>query len=238
MGSGEGGQPPPPPPYGHTATGRTGYEGCEATRRMLSAASPAEVPWERMDHYGFFGGLLKTIKRAMFNPGPFFGSMPLPNGMLLPLLFAMLVVLFSGVVSFLWSMVILASAPPVASTLLLVLSGIGLFFALPLVLLLIFFLEFITAGILHLFLMLTKGGKCGFEATLRVTAYATAPFVLGLIPLVGFIVTPFWSLVIILVGLKHIHRTSYWQVVLAMVLSFIPMLLAYGMSLFWFLVWT
>ena len=49
-------------------------------------------------------------------------------------------------------------------------------------------------------------------------AYSAAPKVLYLIPFIGPVLATAWSFITLLVGLRRIHRTSYLQVFLALLL--------------------
>lgn len=81
---------------------------------------------------------------------------------------------------------------------------------------------FIGAGIAHFFLMLLGGANQGYMTSVKAYMYATAPYVLNVVPICGPIVGGIWSMVISIVALAELHRTSTGKAVGAVLL---PMLL-------------
>jgi hypothetical protein len=79
------------------------------------------------------------------------------------------------------------------------------------------------AAITHLFAMMFGAAKNGFNATARVFAYATAPYLLGWIPCCGGIVAPIYAMVLTIWGLGRAQETTMVRAALA-VLAF-PVLL-------------
>jgi hypothetical protein len=77
---------------------------------------------------------------------------------------------------------------------------------------------FIYSAILHLLLLMVRGGKNGFEATFRVVAYSQAAQVWELIPIVGSWIGGVWQLIVQVVGLREIHGVSYLRIILAFLL--------------------
>jgi len=67
---------------------------------------------------------------------------------------------------------------------------------------------FVGAGILHLFLLLFRGGARGFHATLTVMAYSSGVYLLSAVPVCGGVVAPIWQAVILVIGLAAVHRCS------------------------------
>jgi hypothetical protein len=78
--------------------------------------------------------------------------------------------------------------------------------------------------LLHLFLALFGGANQGLTVTLRVVAYAQAPVILAVVPLLGC-VGGIWGLVLYIVGLAAAHRTETWRSALAV---FAPVILCIG----------
>ncbi|MBG0776225.1 MAG: zinc-ribbon domain-containing protein [Desulfovibrionaceae bacterium] len=178
-----------------------------------------DVPWERMDRYGFFPGLFQTIRRGMLSAPLFFQTMPLNGALTRPLAFAVLLNLFAFLCEFAWDRLGLPqlwlqtsfSLPEtMAATDLLMLMAV-----LPALLVLG---VFINAAVCHLFLLLVRAGKSGFEGTFRAVCYGAAPMVLNAVPYVGPVVAMSWSLIVTFIGLKQIHRTSFPRLALALLL--------------------
>ena len=61
--------------------------------------------------------------------------------------------------------------------------------------------------------MIFKFDSAGFEGTLRVITYASAPLVLGIIPICGGIIGFFWSIVATVVGFQAVCKmTTGWAI--------------------------
>ncbi|PTN38721.1 YIP1 family protein [Desulfonatronum sp. SC1] len=188
-----------------------------------------EVPWERLDIYGFFPGIWETIKRAMLRPVAFFQAMPVGAGQIKPLIFYLLIAEFQIVLQMLWDMTGVTSgmtgegeAMGISAAMLLV--------GYPIILTM---LLYVMAMLVHACLSMVGGATRGFEGTFRALTYGSAPMVLTLIPFIGPLVGAIWSLVITFLGYKYIHRTTTAKVILAMLLPLIPfiLLLAIVMSM-------
>lgn len=181
-----------------------------------------EVPWERLDRYGFFPGLFGTIKRAMLQPQQFFSGMPLGRGLLRPLAFYVLLSTIAACVQFLFQILgmgLIGSMQGADTEMFGTAEFMGMGAASVFVLLLypIMFtvVLYFTAAVYHLFLKLFQAAEGGFEATFRAIAYGSAPTVLTVVPVLGWVVGSVWTLVLTIIGLKTIHQTSYARVLVA-----------------------
>lgn len=180
-----------------------------------------EVPWERLDIYGFFPGLWETIKRAMLRPAAFFQAMPVGAGQIKPLIFYLLIAEFQIVLQMLWEMT--GVAPGMAGEgESMGISAVMLLVGYPIILTL---LLYIMAFLVHVCLSLVSGASRGFEGTFRALTYGSAPMVMTIIPVIGPLVGAIWSLVVTFLGYKNIHRTSAAKVILAMLIPLIPFIL-------------
>lgn len=79
----------------------------------------------------------------------------------------------------------------------------------------------LVAGLDHLCLKLVGANPKTFDVTLRAYALASAPSLLGLIPVCGLYVTPIWSLVLRIVANVELHKTSGGKATLAILLPVI-----------------
>lgn len=70
----------------------------------------------------------------------------------------------------------------------------------------------------HFMLTLVGGNKGGFRATFSGVSASEAAMVLGVIPLIGPIISEPWKIWIQLVAMKHLHGTSYIRIILSFVL--------------------
>lgn len=211
-----------------------GGEGFKDREYGSEKTSPqAEVPWERLDIYGFFGGVSQTVKRAMLAPSLFFSAMPIGRGLSMPLVFFLLVSEFQAICQLAWSylgvgtmMTMGGHAPgtePATAA-----FGAGSLFILLLYPVLFTIWLFVMSGVMHALLKLFGSGAAGFEGTFRVLSYAAAPSVLAIIPYAGTVVGGFWSLVIMFIGLKSIHSTTFIRVLFAFLL---PMVIVMALAI-------
>lgn len=74
------------------------------------------------------------------------------------------------------------------------------FFSFPFSVVLWFIGLFAVSAIIHFFLKIIGGARCGFSTTLCVCAYSSAPSIL---PFVGWV----WELILMVIGLAQAHRT-------------------------------
>jgi hypothetical protein len=86
---------------------------------------------------------------------------------------------------------------------------------------------FLSAGIVHLGLMIFGAARGGFETTFRVLAYTQgAASVLQLLPMCGGLLYSVWYFVSATIGLIKAHRADSWRVILAVLL---PLLVCCGL---------
>lgn len=191
------------------------------------------APWEEREDLGFFKAIFLTIKEVLFSPTKFFSEMKTTGGISEPLLYAVIVGTVCG-----WMGLLLWQIPFQGLSFLIspdkegaiislgVMIGISIFTPLFIVIGL-----FITAGILHLCLVLVGGNKKGFEATFRVTAYSASANVGVIIPLCGGIIAGVWGLVIEIIGLREAHQTTTLKAILAVFLPVVAGCLCAGIFL-------
>lgn len=176
-----------------------------------------EVPFERLDKYGFFPGTGLTIRRGLLSPALFYRAMPL-RGLLPPMAFYVLLFQFSLVMEFIWTRI---GLPPLSSMhpMLGVFdlspeamgSPVALFVFYPVM---AAFMSFATSLLVHLVLLAMRTGERGYEATYRAMAYSNAPLVLSVLPY-GHVPGMLWGFVVFFIGLKNLHRTTTLRVALA-----------------------
>ncbi len=201
---------------------RKGYE------RKPPPADAMTIPWENLDTFGFFPALTLTTKYVLLTPTRFFQSMPVDGTIGKPLAYYLLIGMFSSLVQYVWSSVaniILTSmglAEGMEGNPLFALSGLagaGSFFMLVVYPLLFTVAIFVSAAVNHVFLMLFQAASAGFNGTFRAAAYGYAPYIIGVIPIVGPVVAMFWCLVTTIIAYKTVHQTTYPRVFCAL---FIP----------------
>jgi hypothetical protein len=186
-------------------------------------AARYKTPWEDRETNGFFNGIFKTAKEVILTPSAFFKRMPVTGGLTDPLLFAMITGTIGLIFLSVWDLLLhdpmrsfmtaeMRSAAGEGMS-----SGIG---TLMMPFLLIIWL-FVVSGMLHLFLMIVRGEKAGFEATFRVVSYSVSPFLIMVIPFCGMPVTTFWVLTLFMIGLRDAHETTGGKATVAVLFPFL-----------------
>jgi len=187
--------------------------------RPAGEPTPGEVPWERPDAYGFFPGLVLTLKRILFQPVDFFETMPPGRGKGKAMVFNLILSEFLLLLDFLWALVgVRAKLADTGQTdALAAMAGVpGIGFLALLVMVPIFMAAgiFLDAGLTHLLLMLLRGSSKKFDETFRVMCYSAAPTVLSAVPVAGQLLSPvilIWYMTLQAIGLKKVHGAAYSQ---------------------------
>ncbi|SNR80053.1 hypothetical protein SAMN04488503_1360 [Humidesulfovibrio mexicanus] len=190
-----------------------------------STGSP--VPFEDLPRHGFFSGLWATIRTLLTKPGEFFRAMPVADGMAKPLIFHVLLAEFMVACQYVWSLAGIGATAQYIGSPELMQMGLGASGAAPVLLLVVYPLLLVLrlmlmTGVVHLLLRLLRSGGAGAEATFRVLCYSAAPLALGIFPVLGPLVGGIWSIVLTILGLKVVHRTS---MAASMFAVFVPILL-------------
>jgi len=197
----------PPPPEGG------GEEGPEP----VPAAEPS-TPWEDQRRLGLATAFVETTRRVLLTPAAFFRAMPTTRALGAPLAYGLVVGMLGIVASWIYLFVFQTTLRPALGTLgghdvleqllpafqggvtlvlQILFAPIGLIVRL-----------FVTAGIVHIALLLLGGAARGFEATFRVIAYGEAPAVLGILPFCGELAAIPYRVVVLIIGLSEAHGTS------------------------------
>jgi len=184
----------------------------EPTSAPDAAESRRKTPWEDRETNGFFGGLFGTLKAVLFSPREFFRAMPVTGGLADPLLFALIVGMTGFMFSTVWQTIFKGTfegyLPSTLRSSYQSFEGGGMVVYALLSPFFLIIALFIGAGMLHLFLLMLKGARAGFEATFRVLAYSFATNAILAVPFCGGIIAWIWSLVVIIIGLKEAHETT------------------------------
>ncbi|MEO6325750.1 MAG: YIP1 family protein [Thermoanaerobaculia bacterium] len=201
--------PPPPPPPG------------------------AALPWEERDRLGWVAAFVATVQMMVTAPAEAWQRTRVKNDLLEPLLFSVIVtwigMVFSSIYGALFSRswmtmlpadlqeklapAMVAGSPLIKIVLAPVLVAVGLF---------------IGAGIVHLCLMIVGGlssSSAGFEGTFRVVAYSGVADLANVIPIAGPLIAFVWKLILLVMGIQVLHRTSSGKAIAAVLL---PVLLCCG----------
>jgi hypothetical protein len=166
--------------------------------------------------------MYQTFKAVLFSPEDLFAHLSYRGGIREPLAFGLLFGSLGTLFTLFWQ-ILLLSGPILPFDLGLTdeLIFVLLFMVVALfVPLFVTITVFVSSGILHVLLLLVRGGQNGFEATFRVIAYSQATQVLGVIPFIGGVAGSLWLLVIQVIGVREMHETSYLKVMLAFLIPF------------------
>jgi len=197
------------------------------TREDVHAFARTGAPWEKRDELGFWSGIFQTIKVVLFSPKALFNRLSYDAGFRDPLAFGLLTGSIGSMFGLFWQFIIAAAgviglgdimgwhvSGPLSMGVIFIVVMAGMpFFVMAGM--------FIYAGIMHLLLLVVRGGQHGFEGTFRVIAYAQAAQIWGLIPFVGGWIGSVWQLIVQVIGLREIHGTSYLRIFLALLIPVI-----------------
>ncbi|WP_419787538.1 YIP1 family protein [Pseudodesulfovibrio sp.] len=192
-------------------------------------------PFEQLDRYGFFYGLFLTIKLILLSPRLFFTVMPVGGGLAKPLTFTILVTMIQSFAQYIWGIAGLSASVSgenaAVSGMSTTMTALAMLLLLPA---LITVAQFVLTGIYHVLLIAMKADNKGFEGTFRALVYSNAPIVLGIFPIpnqtidfVWMTIVAVWGLVLTIVGLKCIHRTSYSKVIPVAIIPLLLGMIAY-----------
>lgn len=188
-------------------------------------------PWERRNEFGIGRAFFEALKLFIVSPTEAFGQTRRQGDYVSPLLFAIVLgcvgVVFAKIWETIFGMSILSTFPPEMREQLPFLVGgstFGLVLTLVLAPIYILVALFIWSALLHLCLVLVGGLKqstAGFEGTFRVVSYATVAQLGGLVPVFGGVITLVWSVVLGVIGITSLHRSSQGQAIAALLIPLV-----------------
>jgi hypothetical protein len=80
---------------------------------------------------------------------------------------------------------------------------------------------FVIAVVLHLMVVLVCRGGRGWSATFRALGYASAPLLLGIVPVCGQELGVIWSIILTIIGVTHLHKTTGGRAAAAVLLPMV-----------------
>ena len=217
-------EPPiPPPPFTQSAPGDPPPE------------EENHVPWEEREKYGFFEALWLTWKESIINPDKFFARMPYTGGMGGPILYAIIIGLIYATFRAIYGFFMESLTMPFITQMLermnrldrfgdttfLHFSPFFAFLGIPLSPIYVLVALFIISGIYHLIGKIFGWASRDFEATLRAVAYSIGPYAFVIIPFCGNLVAPFWAVILLIIGYKHLQNTTTGKSVVVVLLPLI-----------------
>lgn len=171
---------------------------------------PAEAsfPWPAAEGESLANAFGRTWQGAALQPRRFYAGIPERGGVGPALLFYLPIGIVVAGVNLFWTTVLgaaFAGNPVYADVMGGGLSPVVEFLLSPLLLLLALYL---TAGVVHVLLMLFGGTHRAFAVTVQVFAYAYAPAVVAVVPMLGQVAGLVWMVVVSIIGLAAAQRTS------------------------------
>lgn len=185
-------------------------------------------PWPPPEDGPIFPALGATWKGATFDPGRFFAGTPREGGTGAALVYYLVIgILVAGAALF-WQSMTFMGTPATSQSAMMAELGVEAlnplveFLLAPAVLLIVLF---VSAGVVHLLLLVFDGASHGFGTTVRVFCYAYSPAIFGVIPYIGALVGGIWSLVLVIIGLREAHEAAAWKPVVAVLVPFIGLMI-------------
>lgn len=178
-------------------------------------------PWPPPEDGPVLTAFATTWKGATFDPGRFFAHTPRESGTGAALLYYLAIGIMVAGATLFWDSIPFVAASTLADDPLAAELGYGTinpvvrFLLAPAILL---FAIFLSAGVVHLLLLIFRGADHGFGTTVRVFSYAYSPAIFGVVPILGPIVGGIWSMVISIIGLREAHETTTWKPVVAVLI--------------------
>lgn len=165
------------------------------------------VPWED-PRLGFAAGIRETWRESLFEPARFFGRIRDEGTVLRPLLYFLLVTVATSLAALVWEaqgltlahMAGYVEAGGAAA------AGPAVSFVLSPVIAVV--IALVLTVTFHLGALMVAPDRRGMGATARVVFYAAGPSVLAAVPILGPVVGAVWGLVLQVVGLREVHRTT------------------------------
>ncbi len=195
-------------------------EAVPETGSSTPESSERDIPWERTDKYGLFGGLYQTVLRVLFSAPNFFGALSAASGPLFrPVLFYIIMGMFQTASKLTWFRTVdpAITDPQVQELLSTAAQDISVPMTLLLAPGLLVLQLLIYSGLFYLMLRLVQPERTVFAVVLRVVGYSSAPMVFSLVPFLGSLVAPVWFAVCCFIGCKYALKTGWHQVALALV---------------------
>ena len=183
------------------------------------------IPWENIKTIGMVKALLHTILECALKPSRFFGQITKNSSLFHALLFGLCAgsigiifdVLWKNSTGDVWNRFSELSLNQDFNAI----NAQSLIYS-PFSLSLHIFLLSLYA---HLFLTLTGGKHGSFKSTVITACYTQSVAVLSVIPYVGNIVSPFWALWLLIVGISSVHKISIARSTAALLLPLIIIVL-------------
>lgn len=184
--------------------------------------------------------ILIKIRDVLISPHKFFQRMQKEKGLKKAFIYFAILSLFSAILGFLLSLLMMPLYQQILASLALNIPTLqyssGWVVLNQLISYIIGLLaSFVIAGLLHVWLMIF-GGRADYEKTYQLYVYSHTPtFLFGWIPVLGFIASIYW-LVLLIIGTMKVHKISKTKAILMYVipigLFFLFIILFWSMAIY------
>ena len=166
-------------------------------------------PWPPPEGASVVEAFVNTWRASVFQPTAFFRRMPREADYGAVIVYYLVVSVVAAGCQLFWHMVL----PPVSYGPLLEFmkqqeSAAGAVVSFLITPVLALSALYIVAGVTHVMLLLVHGEKHGFDPTTRAVAFSHGPALFAIVPYLGNFVAFFWTILLVIIGLREAHETS------------------------------
>jgi hypothetical protein len=198
------------------------------------ARGPWNNPWEERAGRGPVAAFAETLQQALFHPVSFFRGTAPDRGAGAALLYAVIVGTLSIAVAFLWQRAlgeriagefggryfdVFGQRPALAGLSVFLPVGVAI-------------CTIVWAAVLHVSLAVLGGAKGGYTTTLKAVCYSSSAAAFNVFPVCGAAAGAVWQMVVQVIGLRELHRTSTTRAFWAWFLPFVVALCLAGAAFF------
>ncbi len=198
----------------------SGFEEPQGEKSVPPGAGRGPSPWEMRSELGTGRAIVQTMRAVLFSPTSFFRGLETGGGIKEPLAFGLLTGSLGTMLEVFWQFLIKGGSLAAVGQGLFGPLSMSVIFVIAMVLcpLFVAIAMFVASAIVHVLLLIVRGGRNGFGATFSVVAYSQAAQVWSFIPFIGGFIGGIWLIVVQIIGLREIHEISYLRVILALLI--------------------
>ncbi len=197
-------------------------------------------PWEQQKEIGFFAAFFQTILRICFAPARFFAGLSVHTPLNFAFVFYVIISVLQISIERFWGQVMINVLTPMAANdpqlqqMLSMFTPKSSYLHILMVSTTFSLVElFIAAGFYYFMFRLIAPASSDFKLIFQITAYATAPVLLCVVPGIGSIVGFAWSLAVTAFGCRYALGLTWVQALLGILpfyLIVIPLLLRFAFT--------
>jgi len=195
-----------------------------AAVRSAAAPVPGDNPWEQRGGRGRIAAFAETLQESLFRPTAFFRRTAPEGGAGAALWYAVLVGTLSLAVALLWQralggrmmMMEHGGRFPWFFESRAALAGLSVFLPFGVAL-----GNLVWAAVLHVSLAVLGGARGGYGTTLKAVCYSSSATAFNVFPVCGAALGAVWQVVVQVIGLRELHRTSTARAFWAWLLPFV-----------------